>query len=196
MIFLAMKLRKFPWVTQKKPKKLTGHGSHLFSICAGHLEPEEIPLLGVWRVNEITFSCTLEKSQEHLSDQTSPFVLFLQVFLIKNVISLINCLNAPTAGPIVFLVLCTLWFSQGTESERKMGFPPPNSVCMNCFSFTLCIGVRTWLLSETSKCSIFPAFGCPQTRPVRFAFLIQILDGGSLLLVIAGWKVALLKIIS
>ena len=128
MIFLAMKLRKFPWVTQKtkqNKKNLTGHGSHLFSICAGHLEPEEIPLLRVWRVNEITFSCTLEKSQEHLSDQTSPFVLFLQVFLIKNVISLINCLNAPTAGSMVFMVLCTLWFSQGTESERRMGFFPP-----------------------------------------------------------------------
>ena len=124
MIFSATKLLKFPWVTFYK--KLTGHAFHLFSICAGqHLEPEEIPLLGVWCINEITFSCTSEEIQEHPSDQTSPFVLFQQVFLIKNVISLINCLIAPAAGPIVFTVLCTLWFSQGTESKRKMGFSPP-----------------------------------------------------------------------
>jgi hypothetical protein len=93
MIFLSTKLIKFPWVTFFFSLKLLGHLFHLFSICAGqHLESEEIPLLQVWRVNEITFSCTSEEIQEHLSDQTSPFVLLPQVFLIKNVISLINSL--------------------------------------------------------------------------------------------------------
>lgn len=132
---------------------------HLFSICAGqHLEPEEIPPLRVWRVNEITFSCTSEEIQEHLSDQTSPFVLLQQVFLIKNVISLINCLIALAAGPIVFMVLCSLWFSQGTESQRKMGLFP-HSVSMKCLYFTHCVWVRTCLSSEPSILPIFTAFG-------------------------------------
>ena len=89
---------------------------------------------------------------------------------------------------LLFSWFCALSDSHREQKVREKWDPPhtPHSVCMNCFSFTLCIGVRTWLLSETSKCSIFPAFGCPQTRPVRFAFLIQILDGGSLLLVITG----------
>lgn len=50
-----------------------------------------------------------------------PFVLLPQVFLIKNVISLINCLTALAAGPIVFVALCLHWLSQGTESKRKHG---------------------------------------------------------------------------
>lgn len=137
MICLATKLIKFPSVTFFF-HKISGHLLHLFSICAAqHLEPEEIPLLRVWRVNEMTFLCTSEETQEHLSDQTSPFVLFQRVFLIKNVISLINCLIAPAAGPIVFRVLCALWFSQGAESKRKMGLPPPpHSICMKCLAFS------------------------------------------------------------
>lgn len=160
VIFLAMKLRKFPCVTFKKKKKktLTEHGSHLVSICAGHLEPEEIPTAqGMTCVNEITFSCTLEKSQEHLSDQTSPFVLFLQVFLIKNVIFLINCLNAPQLG-LLFSRFCALWFSQGTESERKWD-SPLNPILSAWIAFHS-LSVLEWELGfyRDPKCSIFPAF--------------------------------------
>lgn len=158
MILLATKLIKFPRVTFLGGK-ISGHVLHLFIICAGqHLEPEEIPLLRLWCVSEMTFSCTSEESQEHLSDQTSPFVLFQQVFLIKNVISLIHCLLAPAAGPIVFIILCALWFSQGAESKRKMGLSL-HSVCMKCLSFTLGIRVRTCLLWEPSKLPIFTPSG-------------------------------------
>lgn len=94
---------------------------HLFSICTGqHLEPQEIQLLCVWRWNEITFSCTSEKYQEHLSDQTGPFVLLQQVFLIKNAISLTNCFIAFAAGLIVFMVLylCDSLREQRTRRNR------------------------------------------------------------------------------
>lgn len=95
---------------------------HLFSICTGqHLEPQEIQLLCVWRLNEITFSCTSEEYQEHLSDQTGPFVLVQQVFLIKNVISLTNCFIAFAAGVIVFMVL---YFCDSLREQkaRRRGF--------------------------------------------------------------------------
>ena len=64
------------------------------------------------------------------------------------------------------------WFCARSDSHReqkvreKWDFSP-HSVCMNCFSFTLCIGVRTWLSQETSKSSIVPAFGTPSSNTSR-----------------------------
>ena len=87
---------------------------------------------------------------------------------------------------LLFSWFCALSDSHREQKVREKWDSPRPQFCLHELLFIHCIGVRTWLLSETSKCSIFPAFGCPQTRPVRFAFLIQILDGGSLLLVIAG----------
>ena len=134
MIFLATKLIKFPEVTFLGGK-LSGHLRHLFSICAGqHLEPEEIPVLGVRCVNAITFSCTSEEVQEHLSDQTSPFVLVQQVFLIKNVISLINCFHCPCSWACCFHGFQHTRFSQRAESKRKMGLSPC-SFCTECLFF-------------------------------------------------------------
>lgn len=114
----------------------------------------------VWRLNEITFSCTSEEYQEHLSDQTGPFVLLQQVFPIKNVISLTNCFIAFAAGVIVFMVLY-LCDSLREQKARGMGLG----------FFSICpVRAALWFPTFGVKCRIFTSLpsgfaehsGCPR----------------------------------
>lgn len=184
MLFLATKLIKFPWVTYfgATLRTFAPFVQHLRRTTSG---AEEMPPLGVGCVNEMTFSCTSEAIREHLSDQTSPFVLFPQVFLIKNVISLINCLIAPAAAPIVCKVLSALWFSQGAEGERKMGLSPP--FCLHEMPFfRLCIRLRTWLYGNLLRLPGFTASGqLSSSIPLRY-WTVLLASGDSS----SGWKAA------
>lgn len=111
-----------------------------------------------------------------------PFVLLPQVVLIKNVISLINCLTALAAGSIVFVALCSHWLSQGTESERKHGLLSP--LChTECLSFTLCMWMTTCLSSGLYNSSnIHYLANVPNHMPSE-------LGDGRVAACVCGWKV-------